>query len=110
MGMQANELCKHFVKLVRIADMQCADYKQELLDYAGGNADVLQCYVLEDEDDADVIDIDTLRSTARDVYNVDTLMMNGDSSDRRCWGNKVQVYETETGVYMDYALYDLIFA
>jgi hypothetical protein len=114
MGLQAYTIAESFVRLVKAKDMLDAEYKQELLDYDGGNATILENYVLDttvDGEYASVINLETLRSVADEVDIVHTVFLYGDTSDRRGWGSNVQVYLTETGeVYMDEAFMDNAFA
>ena len=114
MGLQAYTIAESFVRLIKAKDMQDAEYKQELLDYDGGNATILENYVLDttvDGEYASVINLETLRSVADEVDIVHTVFLYGDTYDRRGWGSDVQVYLTETGeVYMDEAFMDNAFA
>jgi len=114
MGLQAYTIAESFVRLVKAKDMQDAEYKQELLDYDGGNAAILENYVLDttvDGEYASVINLETLRSVADEVDIVHTVFLYGGMDGRRCWGSDVQVYLTETGeVYMDEAFMDNAFA
>jgi len=113
MGLQANNIAECFVRLVKAKDMQDAEYKQELLDYDGGNVKILEGYVLDctsDGEYASVINLETLRSVADEVDTVNTIFLYGDTFDRRCWGGEAQVYRTEAGeVYMDEVLIDSAF-
>jgi hypothetical protein len=113
MGLQAYNIAETFVRLVKAKDMQDAEYKQELLDYDGGNVKILEGYVLDCDGNgeyASIINLETLRSIADEVDIVHTVFLYGDESDRRCWGSNVQVYLTETGeVYMDEAFMDSAF-
>jgi len=113
MGLQAYNIAENFVRLVKVKDMQDAEYKQELLDYDGGNEAILEDFVLDttaDGDYASVINLETLRSVADEIDIVHTVFLYGDISDRRGWGGDVQVYLTATGeVYMDEASMDSAF-
>ena len=113
MGLQAYNIAETFVRLVKAKDMEDAEYKQELLDYNGGNSELLENYVLDCDSDgeyASIINLETLRTVADEVDIVHTVFLYGDASDRRCWGSDVQVYITETGeVYMDEAFMDSAF-
>jgi hypothetical protein len=113
MGLQANNIAECFVRLVKARDMQDAEYKQELLDYDGGNVKILEGYVLDCDGNGEytsVINLETLRSIADDIDTVSTIFLYGSEFDRRCWGSTIQVYLTETGeVYMDEAFMDSAF-
>ena len=112
MGLYANNIAENFVRLVKARDMQYGDYKQDLLDYDGGNSAILERYVLDCDNNGEyvsVINLETLRTVANEVDIVTTVFLYGDASDRRCWGSEVQVYLTETGVYMDEAFMDSAF-
>jgi len=113
MGLRALDIAENFVRLVKAKDMQDAEYKQELLDYDGGNEAILENYVLDftsDGEYASVINLETLRSIADEVDIVHTVFLYGDRFDRRGWGNNVQVYRTEAGeVYMDETFMDSAF-
>jgi len=114
MGLQAYNIAENFVRLVKARDMQDAEYKQELLDYDGGNEAILDNYVVDSDSNgeyASVINLETLQAVADDIDIVHTVFLYGDTSDRRGWGSNVQVYTTETGeVYMDEAFMDNAFA
>lgn len=113
MGLQAYNIAEVFVRLVKAKDMLDMEYKQELLDYDGGNSAILENYVLDCTSDGEytsIINLETLRTVADEVDIVHTVFLYGDISDRRCWGSNVQVYLTETGeVYMDEAFMDSAF-
>jgi hypothetical protein len=113
MGLRALDIAENFVRLVKAKDMEDAEYKQELLDYDGGNSALLENYVLDCDGNGEytsVINLETLRSIADEVDIVHTVFLYGSEFDRRCWGSEVQVYLTETGeVYMDEAFMDSAF-
>ena len=113
MGLQAINIAECFVRLVKAKDMRDIEYKQEILDYDGGNSAILENYVLDCDGNGEyvsIINLETLRSIATDVDTVHTVFLYGHESDRRCWGSEIQVYLTETGeVYMDEALMDSAF-
>jgi hypothetical protein len=113
MGLQAINIAECFVRLVKAKDMSDIEYKQELLDYDGGNSKILDNYVLDCTGDGEytsVINLETLRSVATDIDTVQTVFLYGSEFDRRCWGSAIQVYLTETGeVYMDEAFMDSAF-
>jgi len=113
MGIQAYTIAESFVRLVKAKDMNDAEYLQELKDYDGEDSRLLEQYVLDCDGNGEytsVINLETLRAVADEVDIVHTVFLYGDASDRRCWGNEVQVYLTDTGeVYMDEAFMDNAF-
>jgi hypothetical protein len=112
MGLRAYNIAENFVRLVKAKDMTDMEYKKELVDYDGGNSKILDNYVLDCDNNGEyvsVINLETLRTIADEVDIVHTVFLYGDASDRRCWGSEVQVYLTETGVYMDEAFMDSAF-
>ena len=113
MGLQAINIAECFVRLVKAKDMRDIEYKQEILDYDGGNSAILENYVLDCDGNGEyvsIINLETLRSIATDVDTVHTVFLYGSEFDRRCWGSAIQVYRTETDeVYMDEAFMDSAF-